>query len=148
MVLLPYLFCTGLNSLCTMFFIHICWSNLWPLLKVKWQVEIYILQFRALSDQFYRSPEHHKFVRQQVINQVHFLLDMARILHRLATIRFQDLNPQVLLLFQLKSHPEFYEGYVPMEYGDYLKKLSKYSSFLVTHLVLALLCCMNITRVW
>ncbi|WOL18245.1 OTU domain-containing protein [Canna indica] len=50
-------------------------------------------QFRALSDQFYRSPEHHKFVRQQVINQ-------------------------------LKSHPEFYEGYVPMEYGDYLKKLS------------------------
>ncbi|URD87894.1 OTU-like cysteine protease [Musa troglodytarum] len=51
-------------------------------------------QFRALSDQFYRSPEHHKFVRQQVLNQ-------------------------------LKTHPEFYEGYVPMEYGDYLKKLSK-----------------------
>ncbi|XP_042375701.1 OVARIAN TUMOR DOMAIN-containing deubiquitinating enzyme 12-like [Zingiber officinale] len=51
-------------------------------------------QFRALSDQFYRSPEHHKFVRQQVINQ-------------------------------LKSHPEYYEGYVPMEYCDYLKKLSK-----------------------
>ncbi|XP_074561746.1 OVARIAN TUMOR DOMAIN-containing deubiquitinating enzyme 12-like isoform X2 [Curcuma longa] len=51
-------------------------------------------QFRALSDQFYRSAEHHKFVRQQVINQ-------------------------------LKSHPECYEGYVPMEYGDYLKKLSK-----------------------
>ncbi|XP_042451244.1 OVARIAN TUMOR DOMAIN-containing deubiquitinating enzyme 9-like isoform X1 [Zingiber officinale] len=51
-------------------------------------------QFRALSDQFYRSTEHHEFVRQQVINQ-------------------------------LKSHPECYEGYVPMEYGDYLKKLSK-----------------------
>ncbi|XP_020273222.1 OTU domain-containing protein DDB_G0284757-like isoform X3 [Asparagus officinalis] len=51
-------------------------------------------QFRALSDQFYRTPEHHKFVRQQVINQ-------------------------------LKSHPENYEGYVPMAYGDYLKKLSK-----------------------
>lgn len=28
------------------------------------------VQFRALSDQFYRTPEHHKFVRQQVINQV------------------------------------------------------------------------------
>lgn len=28
------------------------------------------LQFRALSDQFYRSPEHHKFVRQQVVRQV------------------------------------------------------------------------------
>ncbi|KAJ0966605.1 hypothetical protein J5N97_023522 [Dioscorea zingiberensis] len=51
-------------------------------------------QFRALSDQFYRSPEHHKFVRQQVINQ-------------------------------LKSNPEIYEGYVPMAYGDYLRKLSK-----------------------
>ncbi|KAH7669605.1 Ubiquitinyl hydrolase 1 protein [Dioscorea alata] len=51
-------------------------------------------QFRALSDQFYRSPEHHKFVRQQVINQ-------------------------------LMSNPEIYEGYVPMAYGDYLRKLSK-----------------------
>lgn len=27
-------------------------------------------QFRALSDQFYRSPEHHEFVRQQVVNQL------------------------------------------------------------------------------
>ncbi|KAA8518736.1 hypothetical protein F0562_016490 [Nyssa sinensis] len=27
-------------------------------------------QFRALSDQFYRSPEHHKFVRKQVVNQL------------------------------------------------------------------------------
>ncbi|KAF8396549.1 hypothetical protein HHK36_018173 [Tetracentron sinense] len=27
-------------------------------------------QFGALSDQFYRSPEHHKFVRQQVVNQL------------------------------------------------------------------------------
>ncbi|KAH7662850.1 Ubiquitinyl hydrolase 1 protein [Dioscorea alata] len=51
-------------------------------------------QFRALSDQFYRSPEHHKFVRQQVVNQ-------------------------------LKSHPEIYEGYVPMAYDEYLEKMSK-----------------------
>ncbi|KAK6942795.1 OTU domain, partial [Dillenia turbinata] len=51
-------------------------------------------QFRALSDQFYRSPEHHKFVRRQIVNQ-------------------------------LKAHREIYEGYVPMEYGDYLKKMSK-----------------------
>ncbi|KAL3825894.1 hypothetical protein ACJIZ3_021923 [Penstemon smallii] len=51
-------------------------------------------QFRALSDQFYRTPEHHKFVRQQVVRQ-------------------------------LKSHPEVYEGYVPMEYADYLKRMSK-----------------------
>ncbi|KAK1290501.1 hypothetical protein QJS10_CPB18g01679 [Acorus calamus] len=51
-------------------------------------------QFRALSDQFYRTTEHHKFVRQQVINQ-------------------------------LKSNPDIYEGYVPMAYGDYLKKMSR-----------------------
>ncbi|PIA32999.1 hypothetical protein AQUCO_04200028v1 [Aquilegia coerulea] len=50
-------------------------------------------QFRALSDQFYRTPEHHKFVRQQVVDQ-------------------------------LKSQPDIYEGYVPMAYGDYLKKIS------------------------
>ena len=30
----------------------------------------YLFQFRALSDQFYRTPEHHIFVRDQVINQV------------------------------------------------------------------------------
>ncbi|KAK6936072.1 OTU domain [Dillenia turbinata] len=51
-------------------------------------------QFRALSDQLYRTTEHHKFVRQVVVNQ-------------------------------LKSCPEIYEGYVPMAYGDYLKKMSK-----------------------
>ncbi|XP_065856874.1 OVARIAN TUMOR DOMAIN-containing deubiquitinating enzyme 10 [Euphorbia lathyris] len=26
---------------------------------------------------------------------------------------------------QLRSHPDIYEGYVPMEYGDYLRKMSK-----------------------
>ncbi|KDP30467.1 hypothetical protein JCGZ_16146 [Jatropha curcas] len=51
-------------------------------------------QFRALSDQLYRSAEHHKVVRERV-------------------------------LFQLKSCPEKYEGYVPMAYGEYLKKMSK-----------------------
>ncbi|XP_044456280.1 uncharacterized protein [Triticum aestivum] len=28
-------------------------------------------QFRALSDPFYRTPEHHRFVWQQVVNQQH-----------------------------------------------------------------------------
>ncbi|TKY52968.1 Ovarian tumor, otubain [Spatholobus suberectus] len=51
-------------------------------------------QFRALSDQLYNTPDHHKDVRRQVVNQ-------------------------------LKSHPEIYEGYVPMEYGEYLEKMSK-----------------------
>lgn len=27
-------------------------------------------QFRALADQFYRSPEHHEFVRRQIVNQL------------------------------------------------------------------------------
>ncbi|KAH0470247.1 hypothetical protein IEQ34_001805 [Dendrobium chrysotoxum] len=51
-------------------------------------------QFRSLSDQFYRTTEHHKFVRQQVVDQ-------------------------------LKSHPDIYEGYVPMAYEEYLRKMSK-----------------------
>ncbi|KAK7267705.1 hypothetical protein RIF29_20383 [Crotalaria pallida] len=51
-------------------------------------------QFRALSDQLYNTPDNHKFVRRQVVNQ-------------------------------LKSQPEIYEGYVPMEYSDYLEKMSK-----------------------
>ncbi|XP_055822792.1 OVARIAN TUMOR DOMAIN-containing deubiquitinating enzyme 9-like isoform X2 [Solanum dulcamara] len=51
-------------------------------------------QFRSLSDQIYRSTEHHKFVREQVVKQ-------------------------------LKSHKELYEGYVPMVYDEYLKKMSK-----------------------
>ncbi|CAM0144558.1 unnamed protein product [Urochloa decumbens] len=51
-------------------------------------------QFRALSDQFYRTPEHHRFVRQQVVNQ-------------------------------LESHPEIYAGYVPMDFREYLQKMSK-----------------------
>ncbi|CAL0309888.1 unnamed protein product [Lupinus luteus] len=51
-------------------------------------------QFRALSDQLYNAPDHHKFVRRQVVNQ-------------------------------LKSNPEIYDGYVPMEYDDYLAKMSK-----------------------
>ncbi|XVE75393.1 hypothetical protein DITRI_Ditri12bG0090700 [Diplodiscus trichospermus] len=51
-------------------------------------------QFRSLSDQLYRSQDHHRFVRQQVVSQ-------------------------------LKSNPEMYEGYVPMAYGDYLKKMNK-----------------------
>nr|XP_025621356.1 uncharacterized protein LOC112712651 isoform X1 [Arachis hypogaea] len=51
-------------------------------------------QFRSLSDQLYRSPEYHKHVREQIVQQ-------------------------------LKSYPELYGGYVPMEYSDYLKKMSK-----------------------
>lgn len=35
-----------------------------------------ILQFRALSDQIYRTTEYHKFVREQVVGQVgNFLIE-------------------------------------------------------------------------
>ncbi|KAL4340630.1 hypothetical protein GQ457_08G019280 [Hibiscus cannabinus] len=51
-------------------------------------------QFRALSHQLYHTPDNHKYVRRQIVNQ-------------------------------LKSNPEAYEGYVPMDYADYLKKMSK-----------------------
>ncbi|KAG2262518.1 hypothetical protein Bca52824_069597 [Brassica carinata] len=33
-------------------------------------------QFRALSDQFYRSPEHHNAVREQVVNQLAYNREM------------------------------------------------------------------------
>ncbi|KAJ6767809.1 CYSTEINE PROTEINASE SUPERFAMILY PROTEIN [Salix koriyanagi] len=52
-------------------------------------------QFRSLSDQLYRSPEHHQVVRELVVKQ-------------------------------LESEPERYNGYVPMAYGDYLKKMNKF----------------------
>lgn len=51
-------------------------------------------QFRAFSDQLYRTPIHHKSVRDDVVTQ-------------------------------LTSHPEFYEGYVPMKYNDYVKKMAR-----------------------
>ncbi|KAL1060726.1 hypothetical protein V6Z11_1Z074500 [Gossypium hirsutum] len=47
-------------------------------------------QFRALSHQLFHTPDNHKIVRRQIVNQV-----------------------------------RSYEGYVPMDYTDYLKKMSK-----------------------
>ncbi|XP_052180195.1 OVARIAN TUMOR DOMAIN-containing deubiquitinating enzyme 12-like [Diospyros lotus] len=51
-------------------------------------------QFRALSDQMYRSPEYHKHVRKEVVKQ-------------------------------LKDYRSLYEGYVPMKYKQYYKKMAK-----------------------
>lgn len=51
-------------------------------------------QFRALSDQLYRSPEYHKHVRKEVVKQ-------------------------------LKENRSLYEGYVPMKYKKYYKKVAK-----------------------
>ncbi|XP_073008240.1 OVARIAN TUMOR DOMAIN-containing deubiquitinating enzyme 12 [Typha latifolia] len=51
-------------------------------------------QFRALSDQMYRSPEYHKHVRKEIVKQ-------------------------------LKDFRSLYEGYVPMKYKHYYKKMAK-----------------------
>ncbi|KAI5063445.1 hypothetical protein GOP47_0021992 [Adiantum capillus-veneris] len=51
-------------------------------------------QFRAFSDQLYRTPANHKSVRDDVVTQ-------------------------------LASHPEYYEGYVPMKYSDYVKAMAR-----------------------
>jgi hypothetical protein len=41
--------------------------------------------------------------------------------------------PNLVLTFvsQLESHRDIYEGYVPMEYSQYLEKVSQYAIFLV-----------------
>ncbi|CAL9102248.1 unnamed protein product [Musa acuminata var. zebrina] len=51
-------------------------------------------QFRAISDQLYRSSEYHKHVRKEIVKQ-------------------------------LKEFHAFYEGYVPMKYKRYYKKMAK-----------------------
>ncbi|KAK8970258.1 hypothetical protein KSP40_PGU019129 [Platanthera guangdongensis] len=51
-------------------------------------------QFRAVSDQLYGSPEHHKHVRKEVVKQ-------------------------------LKQFRSAYEGYVPMKYKKYRRKMAK-----------------------
>lgn len=48
---------------------------------------------------------------------------------------------------QLKNHPELYDGYVPMGYADYLKKMSKYVLifvFILSTLNLLLILCLLI----
>ncbi|KAJ6331233.1 hypothetical protein OIU76_009749 [Salix suchowensis] len=66
------------------------------------------------------------------------MLDMSILLLLLILlVKFRALSDQIYntpdrhkivrrqVVHQLKSHPEIYEGYVPMEYGDYLRKMSK-----------------------
>nr|KJB36563.1 hypothetical protein B456_006G165400 [Gossypium raimondii] len=51
--------------------------------------------------------------------------DHERLLSRLQVYGFMELKVQGDGNCQLKSNPEAYEGYVPMDYTDYLKKMSK-----------------------
>ncbi|KAG6490610.1 hypothetical protein ZIOFF_051917 [Zingiber officinale] len=55
-------------------------------------------QFRALSDQLYRSAEYHKHVRKEIVKQ-------------------------------LKEFRSYYEGYVPMKYKRYYKKMAKFGEW-------------------
>lgn len=92
------------------------------------------MQFRALSDQLYRSAEHHGFVRQQIVQQVRsvllhaFRLNLTLLLSLLHNLSAFEYSPS-FWCNQLKGHPEMYEGYVPMGYVEYLKKMSRYYSF-------------------
>ena len=94
-----------------------------------------ILQFRALSDQIYNTPDRHKIVRRQVVHQVCFIPScliisdcswVGRVVLYISIFhRSYTFFVIMVCNHQLKSHPEIYEGYVPMEYGDYLRKMSK-----------------------
>ncbi|XP_044415527.1 OVARIAN TUMOR DOMAIN-containing deubiquitinating enzyme 9 isoform X2 [Triticum aestivum] len=82
-------------------------------------------QFRALSDQLYQTPDHHEFVREQIISQVinsgnlsFVILSFILCFH---TFIFRLINNR----FQLKSNREAYDGYVPMAYDEYLEKVSR-----------------------
>lgn len=99
-----------------------------------------VIQFRALADQFYQSPEHHEFVRQEIVNQVDcfsslFCLALVFFYYDFGFYWYHYLWTCILLSHwynilndQLKSYPEIYEGYVPMAYDEYLEKMSRYSS--------------------
>ncbi|CAL5325541.1 unnamed protein product [Camellia sinensis] len=64
-------------------------------------------QFRALSEQMYKSPEYHKHVRKEVVKQ-------------LGHGKGAGANK-----IRLKDYKSLYEGYVPMKYKHYYKKMAK-----------------------
>ncbi|XP_022928256.1 OTU domain-containing protein DDB_G0284757-like [Cucurbita pepo subsp. pepo] len=51
-------------------------------------------QFRALSDQMFKSPKYHKLVRKDIVKQI-------------------------------KDYRSLYEGYIPMKFSRYYKKMAK-----------------------
>lgn len=82
-----------------------------------------IPQFRALSDQLYQSPDHHEFVREQIINQVFDHINFWFAIASLVYIFF--VFSLINHLFQLKTNRDAYDGYVPMAYDDYLEKVAR-----------------------
>ena len=83
-------------------------------------------QFRAFSDQLYRTPLCHKSVRNDVVNQVPDIFFIFYL--SCDSSVWMNLLFGLVFVLQLRFHPEFYEAYVPMKYSDYVKKMSKYAS--------------------
>jgi hypothetical protein len=93
-----------------------------------------------LSDQLYRSPNLHKFVREQIVQQVcWFYNDVFTCLVVLHINICIDTVSFFFLFRQLKSDPDLYAGYVPMSYSEYLKKMSKYASICTYAVILFLM---------
>ncbi|KAH7518990.1 hypothetical protein FEM48_Zijuj09G0230100 [Ziziphus jujuba var. spinosa] len=117
-------------------------------------------QFRALSDQMYKSPEYHKHVRKEIVKQVEHLssdnmdgnqtcgFGYPWVLPHVGQV-WDERNgygmgwayPPIInmglgsgqrkgvffdLYVYLKDSRSLYEGYVPMKYKRYYKRMAKY----------------------
>jgi hypothetical protein len=103
----------------------------WTVIQVKTQpidanLMFSIPQFRALSHQLYQTPDHHEFVREQIISQVININPVSWSLVSIFIFHFRLFSDQHPLL-QLKSNRDAYDGYVPMAYDEYLDKVSRYA---------------------
>jgi hypothetical protein len=58
--------------------------------------------------------------------------------------------PNLVLAFisQLKSHRDTYEGYVPMEYSDYLEKVSQYVVFFFNKILMLKADILELLVIW
>ncbi|KAH0928083.1 hypothetical protein HID58_013810 [Brassica napus] len=86
-----------------------------------------VFQFRALSDQLYRSSEYHKQVRGEVVKQVRCLMIPVSVLGAHIPFRtsFPSYSVVFVLLLQLKDNRTIYESYVLMKYKRYYKRMAK-----------------------
>ncbi|CAM6007583.1 unnamed protein product [Sphagnum balticum] len=64
------------------------------------RLSLYGLSEQRIEDQLYRTPEHHKFVRDSVVKQE-----------------------------QLMKTPDAYSGYFPMDYEQYMENMAKFAAY-------------------
>jgi hypothetical protein len=95
-------------------------------------IAVTILQFRALSDQLYQSPDHHEFVREQIINQVNIGIKISHCDPQ--PYVYSSIFSLIRLPLQLKSNRDAYDGYVLMSYDEYLDKVSRFVPHRSLHL--------------